>query len=334
MILPTSSIAVLLLLVLAFFCLGSWINAFKPGNSRFEFFSIDFAVGALVCSLIAAYTLGTFGSELTFADRFLVASRTAQALTVSAGFLFALGNMLLLAGVAILGISVAFPLAIGLALAISCVVYLGSANLVLLIPGLIAALASSYLAGRALRFRKLVAPTKGSSRRGKDRTFWGVIVSIIGGIALGFVYPVAVHGITGDFGLAAYAGLVLFCAVLLVSTLVLDFFFVRIGIEGKGVTTLRAYFGKAGRHMPGVIGGVVWAVGAMAVFLVICAPAKAAADPRLELALPVASVLLAVFWGVARRKELARMPQGKSSIAGSVVLFVAALVLLGWAFRG
>lgn len=334
MILPTSPIAVLLLLVLAFFCLGSWINAFKPGSSRFEFFSIDFAVGALLCSLVAAYTLGTFGSELTFGDRFLVASRTAQGLTVSAGFLFALGNTLLLAGVAILGISVAFPLAIGLALGISCLVHLGSANLVLLIPGLIAALASSYLAGRALQFRKPVAPPKGSSRRGGDRTFWGVIVSIIGGVALGFVYPVVVHGITGDFGLAAYAGLVLFCAVLLVSTLVLNFFFVRIGIEGKGVTTLRAYFGKAGRHITGVVAGLVWAVGAMAVFLVISAPAKAAADPRLELALPVASALLAVFWGLTGRKELAKMPQGKSSVAGSVILFVAALALLAWAFSG
>lgn len=318
-------------MVLAFFCLGSWINAFRPGNFRFEFFSIDFAVGALVCSLLAAYTLGTFGSELTFADRFLVASRTAQGLTVSAAFLFALGNMLLLAGVAILGISVAFPLAIGLALAISCLVYLGNANLVLLIPGLIAALASSYFAGRALHFRKPATPPKGS-RRGQDRTFWGVIVSVIGGIALGFVYPVVGHGVTGDFGLAAYAGLVLFCAVLLGSTVVLDFFFVRIGIEGKGVTTLRAYFGKAGRHITGVVAGVVWAVGALAVFLAISAPAKAAADPRVELALPVASVLLAVFWGVTERKELARMPGGKSSIAWSVVLFIAALVLLGWAF--
>lgn len=326
--------AVLLLLVLAFFCLGLWINGFKSGNSRFEFFSIDFAVGALLCSLVAAYTLGTFGSELTFADRFLVASRTAQGLMVSAAFLFALGNTLLLAGVAILGISVGFPLAIGLALAISCLVYLGSANLVLLIPGLIAALMSSYFAGRALQFRKPVIPPKGSSRRGQDRTFWGVIVSIIGGIALGFVYPVAAHGIMGDFGLAAYAGLVLFSAVLLGSTVVLDFFFVRIGIEGKGVTTLRAYFGKADRHVAGVIAGVVWAVGALAVFLVISAPAKAAADPRLELALPVAFVLLAVFWGVVGRRELARMPGGKSSIAWSMVLFAAALVLLGWAFRG
>jgi glucose uptake protein len=273
------------------------------------------------------------GSELTFGDRFLVASRTAQGLTVSAAFLFALGNTLLLSGVAILGISIAFPLAIGLALAISCLVYLGNANLILLIPGLVAALGSSYFAGRAARFRKPVAPTKGS-RRGKDRTFWGILVSVIGGIALGFVYPVAAHGITGDFGLAAYAGLVLFCAVLLGSTVVLDFFFVRIGIEGKGVTTLTAYFGQGGNHISGAIGGVVWAVGALAVFLAITAPAKAAADPRLELALPVASTLLAMFWGLVGRKELVKMPKAKSSIARSAVLFVAAVVLLGWAFRG
>ena len=49
-------------------CLGSWINTFKAtGNRwRFELFSIDFAVGALLISLLAAYTLGTLGADLEF----------------------------------------------------------------------------------------------------------------------------------------------------------------------------------------------------------------------------------------------------------------------------
>lgn len=332
MILPTSQIAVLLLLVLAFFCLGSWINSFKSANSRFEFFAIDFALGALLLSILAAYTLGSFGSDLTFADRFLVASRTAQGMAISAAFLFALGNTLLLAGVAILGISVAFPLSIGLALLIGSVFYLSSANLVLFIPGLIASLLSSYLGGRASRFRK-TPPVKSGSRRGGDRTFWGVMVTVLSGIALGFVYPLIVRGITGDFGLAAYAGLVLFCAILLVSTLVLDFFFVRIGVEGKGVTTEGAYFGgKAARHIPGLIGGAVWAIGALAVFLAVSAPPAAAVSPGIELGIPLSALILAVFWGVVRWKEVAGTPKAKSSIVLSAVVFLCALVLLGWSF--
>ena len=101
MVLPTTWLSALFFLVLSFICLGSWANTFKASGSRwrFELFSIDFAVGALIFSLLAAYTLGTLGADLGFSDRMLVAGRTNQALGIAAGALFALGNMLLLAAV-------------------------------------------------------------------------------------------------------------------------------------------------------------------------------------------------------------------------------------------
>jgi hypothetical protein len=82
-----------------------------------------------------------------------------------------------------------------------------------------------------------------------------------------------------------------------------------------------------------VISGAVWAIGALAVFLVISAPPISAASPGVELAIPAASALLAVFWGAIGRQELAGISKAKSSIAVSVLLFLAALVLLGWSFR-
>jgi glucose uptake protein len=101
LVLPTTWLSALFFLVLSFICLGSWANTFKASGSRwrFELFSIDFAVGALIFSLLAAYTLGTLGADLGFSDRMLVAGRTNQALGIAAGALFALGNMLLLAAV-------------------------------------------------------------------------------------------------------------------------------------------------------------------------------------------------------------------------------------------
>ena len=50
MILPTTYVSALLLLVLSFLLLGSLVNTFKLAGKqwRFELFSIDFAIGALL----------------------------------------------------------------------------------------------------------------------------------------------------------------------------------------------------------------------------------------------------------------------------------------------
>src|SRR5579875_3253920 len=115
MILPVTYVPVLILLIASLFCLGAWINTFKAAGAkwRFELFAIDFSIGGLLVVLIAAFTLGTLGSDLAFSDRMLVAGRTAQALAIIAGAVFNLGNMLLLAAVGLIGISTAFPLTIG-----------------------------------------------------------------------------------------------------------------------------------------------------------------------------------------------------------------------------
>src|SRR5579875_4114249 len=121
MILPTTYVSALLLLIFSFLCLGTWANTFRLSGTRwrFELFNIDFAVGAILISVIAAFTLGTLGSDLAFSDRMLVAGRTAQAFLVGAGFIFNLGNMLLLAAVSMIGFASAFPLSIGLALVVT-----------------------------------------------------------------------------------------------------------------------------------------------------------------------------------------------------------------------
>ena len=137
MVLPTTWLSALLLLALSFICLGSWASTFKAtGNRwRFEMYSIDFAIGALVVALLAAYTLGTLGADLGFSDRMLVAGRTNQALGIAAGAVFALGNMLLLAAVSLLGLSAAFPLCIGSAVVVAALFQFGTSQTLWLAAG-------------------------------------------------------------------------------------------------------------------------------------------------------------------------------------------------------
>ncbi|MBV9405561.1 MAG: hypothetical protein JO211_09480, partial [Acidobacteriaceae bacterium] len=138
MILPTTYIAALLLLVLSSVCLGSWIHTFKLAGTRwrFELFYIDFAVGAILFSVIAAFTFGSLGSDLAFTDRMLVAGRGAQVFVIAAGAVFNLGNMLLVAAVSLIGIAGAFPFSVGLALIIASFFQFRHGNAWLLIPGI------------------------------------------------------------------------------------------------------------------------------------------------------------------------------------------------------
>src|ERR1700681_2467680 len=118
MILPTTSQAVLLVLILGLFCWGSWANTQKlAGKWRFELFYYDYSLGVLLCAVAAAFTLGSMNTkELTFQDNFLITGYRNMAFGVAAGMVFNLANLLLVAAISISGMSIAFPLTVGVAL--------------------------------------------------------------------------------------------------------------------------------------------------------------------------------------------------------------------------
>src|SRR5215469_4978017 len=120
MILPTTYSAALLLLIVSMLGWGSWANTQKlSGKWRFELFYYDYSLGMLLCALIAAYTLGEMSSnDLTFTDNLLIAGRRQIVWAISAGGVFNLANLLLVAAIAVSGLAVAFPIGIGLALVI------------------------------------------------------------------------------------------------------------------------------------------------------------------------------------------------------------------------
>src|SRR3954469_18418950 len=80
MIIPSTYASTLLLLILSMACWGSWANTLKlTGNQwRFELFYFDYSFGVLLASVIAAFTFGTMGADMTFQDRMLVAGHLKQ----------------------------------------------------------------------------------------------------------------------------------------------------------------------------------------------------------------------------------------------------------------
>src|ERR1700726_3808556 len=122
MILPATYNSALLLIILSMICWGSWANTFKlSGKWRFELFYYDYSLGVLLAAIVAAYTFGSMGADLSFSDNLLIALRRNMAYAGAAGVVFNLANMLLVAAISVAGMAVAFPIGIGLALVIGVV---------------------------------------------------------------------------------------------------------------------------------------------------------------------------------------------------------------------
>jgi glucose uptake protein len=342
LVLPTTWLSVVLLLVLSFICLGSWINTFKAAGSRwrFELFSIDFAVGALLISVLAAYTLGTLGADLSFSDRMLVAGRTNQALGIAAGAVFALGNMLLLAAVSLMGVSGAFLLCIGSAVVVAGLFQLRSGHVSWFVAGLAILVVAVVFNILAIRSNKnsirAVSPRPGIRGPDKKGPSWkkGIIIGVISGVVLGCSFVMLYRGFRGEFGLGPYAGLLLVTISLLGATIVLDLYFMNIAISGVPIGFGAYFTGLPRQHFLGFAGGAIWAIGMLAQGLAMSAPESAGPDRALKTIVPLASVLLAVFWGLVKWKEFATKPgRTKALLLASGAIFLGGIVLLGLSAR-
>ena len=327
------------LLLVSFVCLGSWGITFKLAGKqwRFELFSLDFALGTVLLSFIAAFTLGNVASDLPFSDRVLLSSKTAQALVFSAGFIFGLANLLLLGAVSLLGMAGAFPISVGLGLIVHALLNFSSYSSGAPLAGLALLAVGVLLDASACRSRDLAASsTKKSTNQASSvksvRSIKGLLVGLIGGVLFGLIYSLAEGGIYGDLGLGPYAGLLFFCVGTLVATLTFGVVFFNVALEGPRLT-VRSYFaGQPRQHLFGLAGGALWAVGIMAAFLAKAAAAEVPWQQTIAGILPLASVLLTVLWGTLIWKEFSAAPgKAQLSLAGAAALLLGGFLLIGLA---
>src|SRR5438876_4616382 len=105
MILPTTTLAALLAVILGLVCWSSWPVFYKiSGRWRFELFYYDFTWGVLLAAVVAAFTLGSMNSQdLTFQDNFLLTGYRKMAWAEAAGMMLNIGNLLMLASMVIAG---------------------------------------------------------------------------------------------------------------------------------------------------------------------------------------------------------------------------------------
>ncbi len=308
------------LLFLTMLCWGSWANTQKMATKDWAFplYYWDYALGVVLLTLIFGLTFGSLGEEgrSFFAD-LAQADPKNLASAFLGGVVFNLANLLVVAAIAIAGMSVAFPLAIGLALVIGVIVnYIAETkgDPVILFLGVGLVVVAIIL--NAIAYNKL--PSEKSAPKAK-----GIIISFLGGIIMGFFYRFVAASMSFNFAdpesgkMAPYAAVFVFSLGLLASNFLWNSIFMYKPIYGEKVT-YRDYFTKGNTrlHLVGLLGGIIWSLG-MTLSLI----ASGKAGPAISYGLGQGATMIAAAWGVFIWREFRPAPKSTNWLLGLMFLF-------------
>lgn len=350
MILPGTYAGALFLLIVSMFMLGSWPNTLKlSGKWRFELFYFDYAFGVLLAALIASFTFGSFGDELSFLDNLtLTASKRQILYGFVAGGIFNLANMLLVAAISVAGMAVAFPLVFGVATVVGVAVSAfvsspGDSVLLLAGSGLTAAAvivqALAYKARAGVKPGEEISAGGTKAVRGKQpkrqgsAALKGILISLFSGLLMGSFYPLVAMSKAGEFGLGPYTLVFVFAAGIFTSTFVFNLFFMNLPVEGKPLLFSDYFGGKARQHALGILGGMMWCTGAVADAVATSAP-EVNLSAAASYAIGRGSAVLSILWGLWVWKEFAGAAARTRLLVGlALAFFLAGLFMIAFALR-
>jgi len=315
--------------VVTMLCWGSWANTQKLSGKRwpFELYYWDYVFGVLLMALIFAFSMGSMGDG---GRGFLADVGQADPANIGSalvgGFVFNAANILLVAAIAVAGMSVAFPVGIGLALVIGVVVnYMATpkGNPTLLFLGV--ALVAAAIVIDAVAYSRIPS-------QGKKGTARGLILAVLCGIMMGYFYrfvaaampePEPTNFINMPDGkLSPYTAMVFFSLGILASQIVFNFANI-IGWATKSEPSAPEYFqGTPKDHLWGVVGGMIWAVGMT--FSII---AFGVVGGGVSYGLGQGATMVAAFWGVFIWREFSDAPPGTNRLIWA--MFIGYIVGLG-----
>lgn len=331
---PSTPSFVILSLVLSLLCWGTWANTQKAaGKWRFEFYYLDFALGTILFSLLAAFTLGSAGEGFSFEDNLAITGKKQLVLATASGAIFNLGYMLLAGSTSLAGLGVAFPLAFGTAMIVGVCWNLvanpvGSIGVQL--GGVVVTIAALVVTALAHRARTLEAATG----KKKNSGLKGTLLAVFGGVLLGLYTPPLTQSRAGDLGLAPYGALVFFSVGIIASTLLYNLYFMNLPVQGDAVV-LKHYWRKPhSQHLWGLLGGAVWGLGALALFLAGSAAKEVGAGPGVTLAMQYGGGLLAALCGLLVWKEFASVTgSARGQVFLALGLFLAGLLITAFGLQ-
>ncbi|MDP2983700.1 MAG: multidrug DMT transporter permease [Candidatus Latescibacter sp.] len=326
MVIVQSYTAAIVMCIVTMLCWGSWANTQKLASRewRFQLFYWDYAIGVFLLALIFAFTLGSTGtSGRSFLTDLTQADKGALWLAFLGGIVFNMANILIVAAIDIAGLAVAFPVGIGLALVVGVVTnYLATplGNPFILSLG-VAGIVTAIIID-AVAYRRL--PTQGQKTPAK-----GIVISVLGGLLMGFFYRFVAASMAGDFAqpeagkLTPYTAVVIFSLGLLISNFLFNSVIMVKPFVGEPVP-FGDYFRKGSLklHSIGILGGIIWSIGMS--FSII---ASGSAGFAISYGLGQGATMVGAFWGVFIWKEFKEAPEGTNKLLA--VMFVSYIIGLG-----
>ncbi|OFY68608.1 MAG: multidrug DMT transporter permease [Bacteroidetes bacterium RBG_13_43_22] len=314
-------------------CWGSWANTQKLAARtwRFELFYWDLTLGLLLTAAIAAFTLGNLGTEgRPFLTDIAQANSSSIINAMLGGIVWNLGNILLVAAIAVAGMSVGFPIGGGIAWILGIIfnfilviIDKGSpeGNVVLLFAGVVVIIAAIFLS--MLSYKKLTKEQKKPSAK-------GIILSVAAGVLIAFFYGLVVKSldntfVTGGAGtLTPYTGVFFFAVGVAVSTPIFNPIFMRYPVDGNRVRMKEYFKGSFLNHSSGLIGGFIWMTGMVVSFM-----SAGSANPAISYALSNAAPVVAILWGIFIWKEFKDAPKSTNTLLITMfICFLIGLVLI------
>jgi len=318
----------ILLCIVTMLCWGSWANTTKLTTKawRFELFYWDYGFGILITTLLLAFTLGSVGEEgRAFLDDVKQADTSNILSAFAGGIIFNLANILLVAAIAIAGMSVAFPVGIGIALVLGVVVnYISNpqGNPVLIFGGV--ALIALAIVLNARAYQKLQT----NSATGVSRK--GLILSVVSGCLMGLFYKYVAGSMVTNFNvpdagkLTPYTALVIFAIGIVISSFLFNSLQMKRPFIGTPVSFTDYFKGITKDHLIGILGGVIWCVG---MSLSIIASGKA--GPAVSYGLGQGATVVAALWGIYVWKEFDKAPKGTKSLLNiMLLLYIGGLAMI------
>jgi glucose uptake protein len=319
--------------VLTMICWGSWANTQKMAAKtwRFELFYWDMVTGLLLLATLAAFTMGSMGSEgRTFIQDIQQANWSSIGSAMLGGIVWNLGNLLLVAAIAVAGMSVGFPIGGGIAWVLGIAVnYLlvllrtgqSGDNDILLLAGVLVIVAAIILS--MLSYKRL-------ANENKKPTTKGILLSVAAGLLIAFFYGLVVNAIDPQFveggggRLTPYSGAFFFALGAFLSTFIFNPVFMAKPVQGEPVKMAEYFKGSFRTHLIGVLGGTIWMIGMVVSFMAV-----GAAGPAISYALSNAAPVVAILWGVFAWKEFQSAPKGTNRLLAIMfVFYLIGLVLI------
>jgi glucose uptake protein len=314
--------------VFAMICWGSWQNTQKMVQKgwRFELFYWDLAIGILLMTIIAAFTVGSMGiSGRTFLEDLKQADTSSIVYAMLGGLLWNMGNLLMVAAISVAGMSVAFPIGGGIAWVLGIILnYFNislrggtpNANPLMLWIGILFIIISIVFSGKSY---------KNLTRVKHKASFKGILLSVLAGTFIAFFFPVVINSFDPSFvesgkgTLTPYTGVFLMAVGIVITTAIINPFFMLKPVEGPPIKFKEYYSGTSKTHILGMLGGGIWALGTIFSYMAV-----GAASPAIAYALSNAAPVVAILWGLFVWKEFKGAPKGTNTLL--LLMFVGYII--------